>query len=117
MSAASFAARARHSGREADPSHFLADSLAGAASGRRRRHQSLVSLAQGVVMRTRCVPARTLRIPPEQLRLGVDGQHGQSKQVSYFDPLQRPIRIPGHAAILSRPMPTHPMPQRTVCGY
>jgi hypothetical protein len=62
------------------------------------------------------VPAGTLRIPPEQLRLGVSGQRGQPKQVSYFDPLQRPIRIRGHAAMLSRPMPMHLMPQRTVCG-
>jgi hypothetical protein len=29
-----------------------------------------------------------LRLPPEQLRLGLGGQRGESKQVGYFDPRQ-----------------------------
>jgi hypothetical protein len=61
------------------------------------------------------IPARALRIPPEQLRLSVSGQRGQSKQVSSFDPHQRPIRMLGHTTILSRRVPIHPMPQRSVC--
>src|ERR1022692_1255415 len=76
----------------------------------------LVRLAQGSAQEAASVPAGTLRIPPEQLRLGVGSQRGESKQVSDFDPRQRPIRIPGHAAILSRRVPIHPMPQRAVCG-
>jgi hypothetical protein len=62
------------------------------------------------------VPARALRIPAEQLCLGVGGQRGQPTQVSYFDTRKRPIRVRGHTAILSRRTPIHPMPQRTVCG-
>src|ERR1022692_1254415 len=53
------------------------------------------ALAQGSAQEAASVPAGTLRIPPEQLRLGVGGQRGESKQVSDFDPRQRPIRIPG----------------------
>jgi hypothetical protein len=34
------------------------------------------------------VPARPLRLPPEQLRFGLGGQRGESKQVGYFDPRQ-----------------------------
>jgi hypothetical protein len=55
-------------------------------------------------------------MPPEQIRLGVGGQCGESKQVSSFDPRQRPIRILGHTAILSRQVPIHPMLQRSVRG-
>jgi len=55
-----------------------------------------------------------LRIPPEQIRLGVGGQRGQPKQVSSFDPRQRPIRILGHTAILSWRVPIHPMLQPSV---
>jgi hypothetical protein len=72
------------------------------------------ALAQGPAQEAPGVPAGTLRIPPEQLGLGVGGQRGQPEQVSCFDPLQRPIRASGHAAILSRPTPIHPVPQRTV---
>lgn len=44
------------------------------------------ALAQGTAQEAPGVPAGTLRIPPEQLRLGVGGQFGQPKQVSYLDP-------------------------------
>jgi hypothetical protein len=70
------------------------------------------ALAQGSAQEAPGVPAGTLRVPPEQLGLGVGGQRGQPKQVSYFDPLQRTIRASGHAPILSRPTPIHPLPQR-----
>jgi hypothetical protein len=73
------------------------------------------TLAQGPAQEAPGVPAGTQRIPPEQLRLVVGSQRCQPKQVSYFDPPQRPIRIRGHAAILSRPMAIHLMPQRTAC--
>jgi hypothetical protein len=46
------------------------------------------ALAQGTAQEAPGVPAGTLRIPPEQLRLGVSGEACQSKQVSYFDPRQ-----------------------------
>ena len=74
------------------------------------------ALAQGPAQETAGVPAGALRIPPEQIRLGVGGQRGQPKQVSSFDPRQRPIRILGHTATLSRPEPIHPMPQQSVCA-
>jgi hypothetical protein len=66
------------------------------------------ALAQGPAQEATRVPAGAMRIPPEQVRLGVGGKHGQPKQVSSFDPRQRPIRILGHTAILSRrvPIPT-----------
>jgi hypothetical protein len=69
------------------------------------------ALAQGPAQEAPGVPAGTMRIPPEQLRLGVGGQRGQPKQISYFDPRRRPIRIRGHAAILSRRAPVHPVGQ------
>jgi hypothetical protein len=65
------------------------------------------ALARGPAQEAHGVPARAGRIPREQLRLGVGGQRGESKQVSYFDPRERPIRTPGHAAILSRRVPIH----------
>jgi hypothetical protein len=46
-----------------------------------------------------------VRIPPEELGLGVSGQRGESKQASCVDPRQRPIRIRRHAAILSQQLP------------
>jgi hypothetical protein len=58
------------------------------------------ALAQGPAQEAAGVPARALRIPPEQNRLRVGGHRGQPKQVSSFDPRQRPIQIPGHTAIL-----------------
>jgi hypothetical protein len=42
--------------------------------------------AQSPAQEATGVPAGTLRIPPEQIRLSVGGQRGQSKQVSSFDP-------------------------------
>jgi hypothetical protein len=74
------------------------------------------ALAQGTTQEAADVPAGTLRISPEQFRLCVCSQRGESKQVSYFDPRQRPIRIPGHAAILSRRVQIRPMTQRVACG-
>jgi hypothetical protein len=65
------------------------------------------ALAQGPAQEAAGVPAGALRIPPEQLRLRVGSQRSESKQVSYFDPRQRPIRITGNAAILSRLAPIH----------
>jgi hypothetical protein len=35
--------------------------------------------------RAASIPAGAVRIPPEQIRLGVGGQRGEPKQVSYFD--------------------------------
>src|SRR5215471_5295805 len=74
------------------------------------------ALAQGPAQETAGVPARAVRIPPEQIRPGVGGKRGQPKQVSSFDPRQRPVRILGHTAMLSRRVPIHPIPQRSVCG-
>ncbi len=59
------------------------------------------TLAQGPAQETTGISAGAVRIPPEELGLGVGGQRGESKQVSYFDPRQRAIRIRRHAAILS----------------
>jgi hypothetical protein len=66
------------------------------------------ALAQGPAQEPSGVPAGSLRIPAEQLRLGISRQRGQPKQVSYLDPRHRPIRIHGHAAILSRRAPILP---------
>jgi hypothetical protein len=74
------------------------------------------ALAQGPAEEAAGVPAGALRIPPEQIRLGVGGQRVQPKQISSFDLHQRPIRIQRHTAILSRPVSIHPMLQRSVCG-
>jgi hypothetical protein len=46
------------------------------------------ALAQGPAQEAAGVPAGPLRLPPEQLRLGLGGQRGESKQVGYFDPRQ-----------------------------
>jgi hypothetical protein len=56
------------------------------------------TLAQGPAQEAASIPAGVVRIPPEQLRLGVGSQGGQPKQVSILDPRQRPI---GHVAILT----------------
>jgi hypothetical protein len=66
------------------------------------------ALAQGPAQESPGVPAGSLRIPAEQLRLGVSRQRGQPEQVSYLDPRHRPIRICAHAAILSRRPPILP---------
>jgi hypothetical protein len=70
------------------------------------------TLAQGPAQEAVGIPAGALRIPPEQIRLDVSGQCGQSKQVSSFDLRQRPIRILGHTVTLSRPVPVHPIGMR-----
>jgi hypothetical protein len=44
------------------------------------------TLAQGPAQEATAVSAGAVRIPPEQIRFGVGGQRGQSKQVSSFDP-------------------------------
>jgi len=49
------------------------------------------TLAQGPAGEATGVPGRALRIPPEQILLGISGQHGQSKEISSFDPHQRSI--------------------------
>jgi hypothetical protein len=46
-------------------------------------------LAQGSAQETTGISAGAVRIPPEELGLGVGGQRGGSKQVSYFDPRHR----------------------------
>jgi len=63
------------------------------------------ALAQSPAQQTTGISAGGVRIPPEELGLGVGGQCGESKQVSHFDPRHRPIRIRRHAAILSRQLP------------
>ena len=67
------------------------------------------ALAQGPAQEASGVPARALRIPLKQIRLGVGAQRSESKQVGSLDLRQRPIRILGHTAILSRRVPIHPM--------
>jgi hypothetical protein len=69
------------------------------------------ALAQGPAQEATGIPAGALPIPPEQFRLAVGGKRGQPKQVSSFDPRQRPIRILGHTAILSRRAPMDPTPE------
>ena len=63
------------------------------------------ALTQGPAQQTTGISAGAVLIPPEELGLGVGSQRGESKQVSHFDPRQRPIRIRRHAAILSRQLP------------
>src|SRR6266568_5212069 len=51
------------------------------------------ALAQGPAQETTGISAGAVRIPPEEPGLGLGGQRSESKQVSYFDSRQRPIRI------------------------
>ena len=74
------------------------------------------ALAQGPAQETTGIPARAVRISPEEPGLGVAGQRGESEQVSYLNSRQRPIRIRGHATILSRQRRIHPMPPRAMRG-
>jgi hypothetical protein len=63
------------------------------------------ALAERRAQETTGIPAGAVRIPSEDLGLGVSGQRSESKQVSCVDPRQRPIRIRRHAAILSQQLP------------
>ncbi|HYX62044.1 MAG TPA: hypothetical protein VE888_23855, partial [Streptosporangiaceae bacterium] len=74
------------------------------------------ALAQGPAQKATGVSAGALRIPPEQVCLGVGGQRGQPEQISSFDPRQRSIRILGHTGMLPQLTPIYPMPQSSVCG-
>jgi hypothetical protein len=74
------------------------------------------ALAKGPAQEATGMPARTVRIPLEQLRLSIGRQRGQSKQVGYFDPRQRLICIFRYPAIPSRLAPIYLMPQQTGCG-
>jgi CBS domain-containing protein len=61
------------------------------------------TLAESPAQQTTGISSGPVRIPAEELGLCVGGQGCKSKQVSYFDPRQRPIATRAHATILSRP--------------
>jgi hypothetical protein len=44
------------------------------------------ALAQRPAQLTAGIPARTLRVSPEELGFGVSGQLGEASQINQFDP-------------------------------